>query len=95
MTPLEIETSSGPATDMATSTDAPPNDSPGKLTPRQSLTEVRTSDHLDAMEEADADSILETTTFRGHTKNDQKDMYRMGKRQEFIVCKHHYAMDSS
>jgi uncharacterized protein YsxB (DUF464 family) len=40
---------------------------------------------LDAIEEGE-DGDVSTGFLKGHTRSDQRDMDRMGKRQELIVC---------
>lgn len=58
----------------------------GKYPARASLGEVSPSYNLNGAN----DEIFDETESKrmGHTRNDQKDMSRMGKRQELIVSSH-------
>ena len=61
------------------------NGSNGKYPARASLSEVSRGYNLDGG--GDFDEVFDETESKrtGHTRNDQKDMSRMGKRQELIV----------
>lgn len=60
------------------------NSGNGKHPARASLSEVSRGYNLDG---GDDDEVFDETESKrtGHTRNDQRDMSRMGKRQELIV----------
>ncbi|OJD18037.1 hypothetical protein AJ78_01929 [Emergomyces pasteurianus Ep9510] len=69
---------------MAAATDgASPQLSP-KVSPRESLHESPDGYNMEGIEESFDEGEVADIMRRGHTKNDRKDMNRMGKRQELI-----------
>ncbi|EEH49985.2 uncharacterized protein PADG_06064 [Paracoccidioides brasiliensis Pb18] len=71
-------------TTMDAAPDGVAHQSPPKGSPRQSVHEAPGRYSVDGIEEA-IDDTDGNGIIRGHTKNDRKDMSRMGKRQELIV----------
>ena len=56
----------------------------GKSPINASLSEIGRRYNLDGIDDDDGFNESDSRR-RGHTKNDQRDMHRMGKRQELIV----------
>lgn len=64
----------------------------GKFQVESSLSEISRRFNVDGIDDDDGFDENDPRR-RGHTRNDQKDMHRMGKRQELIVSHHCINMD--
>lgn len=71
---------------MAATTDGAAHQTSAKTSSQESLHEFSDHYNMDDIEDCLDDGVGDDAMRRGHTKNDQKDMNRMGKRQELIVC---------
>ncbi|KAL2383634.1 hypothetical protein RJ035_005655 [Blastomyces gilchristii] len=72
---------------MATTTDGATQQASAKgSSPQESMYETPDQYDMDDIEDSLDDGAGDEIVRRGHTKNDRKDMNRMGKRQELIVC---------